>query len=595
MAKYKSEINEYIKERVDLIDLIGSAVELKRAGRTHKGLCPFHSEKTPSFVVNDDKQYYHCFGCGQSGDAITFVMDYENMDYIDALESLAERYSIDLAPMLTDGKTYDINKKELYELMRSAAKYFYSNLSRSQQVQSYLKQRGITPKIARHFGLGYAGDSWNGLMQAMQSLGASKQQLLDCGLIIKNENGRYYDRFRNRLIFPIFDARGRVVAFGGRVLDDSLPKYLNSPETLLFHKSNILYGLNFANKTRGQDTVFLVEGYMDVVAMHQFGFTTAVASLGTALTESQIAILARHYDKLIFAYDSDGAGQKAIMKSLELLAKSDLKVKILKLSQGKDPDEVLKKYGADALRTEISKAQNTIEFRINYFAKEYDLADDAERLKFLRRAYSEMIGLSPSRREFSLNFLAERLELEAALIHADFKDYVDKEKLELTSEVKEAREAVVINKRDKLYRIEVLILRRALSGKMEFMQLKQQLKQLHYEQLDVVYQALMAYYQEHEQIDVVDLSEFIELKSAEAVAKLLEKGDELSDERSLKAALLTQAQLLKEKEIKELEARIQQLRLSAKEESEPKLRAALAELLELKKSALDLAKRLKNL
>ncbi|PID80315.1 MAG: DNA primase, partial [Clostridiales bacterium] len=270
MAKYKREVTEYIKDRVDIIDVIGSSVSLKKTGRNYKGLCPFHSEKTPSFVVSQERQFYHCFGCGKSGSIFNYVMETENVDFLDALESLAERYGIDLTPFIESDQgrqKYD-NRQRLYDVMQSAARYYFKQLGGSQVARQYLQGRQLSDATARHFGLGYAPDGWQNIIEFAERAGFTRRELLDCGLILKNEQSRYYDRFRNRLMFPIFDRRGRVVAFGGRVLDDGLPKYLNSPETTIFHKSNVLYGLNFAKKRINKEkSVILVEGYMDVIAL----------------------------------------------------------------------------------------------------------------------------------------------------------------------------------------------------------------------------------------------------------------------------------------------------------------------------------------
>ncbi len=602
MPRYKNEINQYIKDNIDIVDVISTAVQLKRAGRSHKGLCPFHNEKTPSFVVNDAQQYYHCFGCGESGDVITFVMKYENLEYIDAIESLADRYHLDLSPMLSNEKWQGDDSKALYEIMRLAARHFYQNLKYERKAQIYLKERGIDGKLARHFGLGYARNQWDDILSSLKRKGASEKQLLDCGLIIKNEKGRYYDRFRNRLMFPIFDIRGRVVAFGGRVLDDSLPKYLNSPETLIFHKSNVLYGLNFASKNPKEDTVFLVEGYMDVIAMHKYGFTNTVASLGTALTSEQIKQLNRIYGKLIFAYDGDNAGQKAINKSLAPLADSDLTVKILKLTKGKDPDEVLRKYGIEEFNRQLESSINTLEFSISYFANEYDLNDTAERIKFLERSYNEIRDKSPSIVEFSLNYLADLLHLETNLIKEDYADFIAKnnsKSAHIQTQNKDLKSQIENNRNsfsgDKLYRLELVLLRYVLNGKNEYELIKEQIERFYYQNINILFKQLASYYQQNDIFESTVFSEDLDLEQSQFIFKLVKQKDVLLDNRALRTTILTQSRLLCEKEIEKLDHQIKTLRLSADSENEPKLRLAMVKLLELKKQSVELNNKLKSM
>ncbi len=516
MAKYKHEVTEYIVDHIDIVDLIGSSVTLKKAGRNYKGLCPFHSEKTPSFVVSQEKQFYHCFGCGKSGNAIGFVMETENMGFIDTLETLAERYRLDLTPFIIDDsskKRYD-NKTKLYNVMKQVARYYYSQLSEAPSALKYIEKRGIDRVVARTFGLGFARDVWDDMIKLAKREGYSQRDMLDCGLILKNEQSRYYDRFRNRLMFPIFDRRGRVVAFGGRVLDDALPKYLNSPETIIFHKSNVLYGLNFARKhINDKKSVILVEGYMDVITLHQYGYKNAVASLGTALTVHHVKQLDRIYDEVIFAYDGDAAGRAAIMKSLDVFKGTNLKVKIIAMGDYKDPDEVLQHSGADGFAKLIDNAQDTLTFSLDYIQRDYNIDNYDGRLAFLKASFQHIYALqSRSERQIYIEKLAERLKLNVNSVTYDYKKWQANQKNnkqvslqqpnQTELEVNDAAQFSALQESSKLYRIEQALLAGLINGFVDIVQFNNKIEALYYAQLDELVTALADYYQRHQAFDL---------------------------------------------------------------------------------------------
>ncbi len=557
MAKYKREVTEYLLDRVDIVDVIGSVVALKKAGRNHKGLCPFHSEKTPSFVVSQDKQFYHCFGCGQSGSAIGFIMESENIGFLDALESLAERYGVDLSPFLSDRDSlrhYD-NTAKLYDVMKQVARYYFNQLSDNRVAQQYLQRRGIARGTARAFGLGFARDSWDDIIKLAQRAGFSQRELLDCGLLSKNERARYYDRFRNRLMFPIFDRRGRVVAFGGRVLDDALPKYLNSPETAIFHKSNILYGLNFARKNLNkQKSVILVEGYIDVITLHQHGFKNAVASLGTALTEHHVKQLDRIYDEVVFAYDGDGAGRAAIMKSLQVFQGANLTVRIVDMGQYKDPDEVLQNVAADGFNDMIAAAQDTITFALDHLQQGFQIDAPDGRLAYLKEVFAYIAARTlQSERQIYIEKLAERLKLNAKSVANDYKQWhrdnakptAQRSSDSLPPDVTAAPpEAAAVAPKTKLYRVEQALLAGLLQGAIGPSDFAAAEVTFFYDALAGLAEALLAYFKMAAAFDIEAAIDHFSLEQLQLIEEIQQIKDDWQGSQTFPKMLLTQRRLM---------------------------------------------------
>jgi len=380
--------------RTDIVDLVGSYVRLNKKGNNYWGLCPFHSEKTASFSVSPDKQICYCFGCHKGGGAINFLMELENLSFVEAVQQLAQR-----AGLQVPESDYDRGRKEkrerLLEMNKEAARYFHSQLYSPQGVQAldYLRRRGLSQATLTNFGLGFAPDSWDGLLNALAEKGYDKKTVLEGGLAVSNDKGRIYDRFRNRVIFPIIDVRGSVIGFGGRVMDDPKPKYLNSPEGPVYNKSRNLFALNIAKKSKA-GRIILTEGYMDTIALHQAGFDCAVASLGTALTADHAQLLARYTKEAVIAYDGDGAGVAAAQRAIPLLEKAGLKVKVLQMRGAKDPDEFIKAYGKDAFAKLLDESTNHIEYRLEKIKSKFDLKDDAQRIEFLREATGLIASLS---------------------------------------------------------------------------------------------------------------------------------------------------------------------------------------------------------
>jgi DNA primase len=400
---------EKIKNQTDIIEIISETVNLKRSGRNYTGLCPFHNDKSPSFSVSQDKQIYKCFSCGEAGNVITFVMKQKNMDFVEALKYLAERANIPLE--IGDQESTELSKKKelLYKVNVETGRFFFANLMKNRISKEYFLNRGIKESTIKRFGLGYANDSWNNLLYHLKSKGYKDDLLIDAGLVLKSEKkGTLYDRFRNRVMFPVFDVRGKVIGFGGRVLDDSKPKYLNSPETILFHKGVNLYGLNFAVKGKIEDrTIIIVEGYMDCISLHQYGITNAVASLGTALTINQARLLKRYADKVIISYDADFAGQTATIRGLEILRDAGFEVKVLRIPEGKDPDEFLRLNGREAFLKLIDNAMPLINYKLKMAEEGIDFKNEQSLIKYGERVTSILADLNPVEKDVYIKKISE--------------------------------------------------------------------------------------------------------------------------------------------------------------------------------------------
>ena len=399
MAIPESFVDELVG-RLDITDVVGSYVRLtKRTGGSMFGLCPFHSEKTPSFAVNSDKQIYHCFGCGKGGGVINFIMEVENYPFREAIELLAKRVGMTVPD---EGTSDELSGKRqrMLELNRDAARHFHEMLlgAYGESARDYLKMRGLGMNIVTRFGIGAAPDSWSMLLDAMTKKGYKRTELLEAGLIrnSRKENG-VYDLFRNRVMFPVIDVRGNVIGFSGRILGDGEPKYLNSPDTLTFSKSRNLFGLNLARKTKSGNLI-LVEGNIDVVALHQAGFDGAVAALGTSLTSEQARLMARYSQKVVLAFDADSAGQKAALRAIPLIEKTGMNVKVIDMGSAKDPDEFLSKHGSAAFSNLLERSENHISYRLLSEKNRHDVTTDDGRLAYISAATS-MLSELPSKPE----------------------------------------------------------------------------------------------------------------------------------------------------------------------------------------------------
>ena len=394
MAFPQSFIDELLA-RNPIEEVVGRYVTLRRSGANMFGLCPFHGEKTASFSVAPDKGIYYCFGCHKGGGAINFVMEMEGLTYPDAVRALASRSGMEV-PEDDQYQSRYRQQERLWALCKEAARYFHSQLYTEAGAQglAYAQKRGMPKSVLTTFGIGFAPDSWNGLIMAMKAKGYTEQELKDAGLV-SEKGGRIYDRFRNRLMFPIIDVRGNIIGFGGRVMDDSTPKYLNSPETVIFNKRKNLFALNLARKSK-LGYLILVEGYMDAISLHQYGFDCAVASLGTSLTEEHATLISRYVEQVVLIYDGDEAGQRATKRAIPILEKAGIRVKVLQMKDAKDPDEFLKKYGADKFKLLLEESSNRVEYQLNTIARKYDLRVDDQRIRFVQEAAELICTLDSS-------------------------------------------------------------------------------------------------------------------------------------------------------------------------------------------------------
>ena len=404
--------HEYIEEltrRTDIVELVGGYVQLKRKGRLYGGLCPFHSEKTPSFYVYPDTQSFYCFGCGAGGDAVTFTKKINSIDYVEAVKLLAQRAGM---PEPTEDDKTGRLRSRILTMNKDAARFFHaclnSTVEEARQARAYWRRRGLDDKTINRFGLGYAPDDGQALYQHLRDKGYNQQELDASGLFKRSQSGRIYCLFWRRVMTPIFDLRGNIIAFGGRVLDDSKPKYINSPETMVYHKSRTLFALNIAKKSKNRRYI-LCEGYMDVISMHEAGFDTAVCACGTALTPEQAKLLSEYADEVVLSYDSDEAGQKATERSLGILGSTTLKVSVLSYQGAKDPDEFIKKYGRERFEMLLNGTANPTEFQLKKSKAKYDLRSDDGRLSYIREAIEILTerGVSPTARDVYAGRLAD--------------------------------------------------------------------------------------------------------------------------------------------------------------------------------------------
>ena len=425
-------------------EVVGQYVNLKRSGSNLFGLCPFHGEKTASFSVAPDKGIYYCFGCHKGGSVINFQMEIEGLSYPDAVRALAKRVGMEV-PEDEQYQSRYRQQERLWALHKEAARFFHSQLyaATGSDALNYALGRGMSRKILTAFGVGYAPNSWDSLCKAMRAKGYTDQELKDSGLVtVSQKNGNLFDRFRDRLMFPIIDVRGNVIAFGGRIIrkDSDAAKYLNSPEGLIFNKRKNLFGLNLAKKTK-LDYFILVEGNIDVVSLHQYGFDNAVASLGTSLTEDQAALLSRYTEKVVLIYDGDTAGQRATQRAIPILEKAGIDVKVLQLRDAKDPDEFLKKFGADRFRILLEESSNRVEYQLRAIMKKYDLKEDEQRVKFISEAaeYVSTLGNAVQREVYGtraaeaagISYEAMKIEVGKAFKRRIAREKKKQEKIDL--------------------------------------------------------------------------------------------------------------------------------------------------------------------
>jgi len=421
LVRYSEELIEEIKSNNDIVDVISQYVVLKRSGRNFFGLCPFHKEKSPSFSVSPDKQIFHCFGCGAGGNVIHFISKIENADFKEAIGILANRVGIELPTIDSqeDNKTAYLRSK-VYEINEIAAQFYHENLYKpsSKIGQEYIKKRKLDNKTLKSFLIGYSGN-YNELYKILKEKGYTEEQILASSLVNKTDDGKYIDRFRKRVMFPILDVRNKVIAFGGRVVDDSKPKYINSPENIVYSKGRHLFGLNVAKKS-DLKSIIIVEGYMDAISLYQRGITNVVASLGTALTEAQGRLLRRYAEKVIIGYDSDGAGQAATLRGLEILQNIGCDVRILQISGAKDPDEFVVKYGPERFLKCVEQAISLVEFKVKMLKQNLNLENINDKIKFLNEIASILSKVSNNiERELYIDKISKEYGVSKESIYAE--------------------------------------------------------------------------------------------------------------------------------------------------------------------------------
>lgn len=433
-SDFQSFIDEVI-EKNDIVEIVSEYTKLKRVGSRFQALCPLHNDrKSPSFSVSADKQLFHCFGCGAGGTVINFIMYKENLDFMEALKLLADRARIPMPDVRSNAQRNEMakihdKKQRMYNMNKDAGKFFYSCLTNPKYsfAMEYLKNRNISPATIKTFGLGYAPDSWNALLNHLKGLGYTESEIAECGLCVRREgDGSCYDKFRDRVMFPIIDLRGNVIGFGGRIINDKngdAAKYLNSPETLIFKKKENLFAMNFAKNSK-EDRLLIMEGYMDVISLHQKGITNAVASLGTAFTPEQAQIIKRYKGRAVLCYDADEAGQKAALRAGEILSNAGIKTKVLTVTGAKDPDEYINLKGAEMFKNLVENAVNLVEYRIAKIERQYNLDDGSEKIEFIDKVaevFSEI--KEPVEREIYMKEFSRKYDISIAAVEAHIDKY----------------------------------------------------------------------------------------------------------------------------------------------------------------------------
>lgn len=445
--RFTDDFINQLRDGNDIESVISSYIELRRRGRNLVGLCPFHNEKTPSFTVYPETSSYFCFGCGAGGDVIGFIRNIENLDYIEAVKFLADRAGMKMPDANYDDTTANLRRK-IYEANREAARFFHETLytEKGKAQLDYLLKRQVSPKMIKHFGLGAAPDDWHALGDYLLEKGFKRSELIAANLMrVSEKNGKkyYYDAFRAKVMFPVIDLRGNVVAFGGRVLDNSKPKYINTSDTLVYKKSNELFALNFA-KNGNDRRIILCEGYMDVIALHGAGFENAVAGLGTALTPEQVSLISRYADEVALCYDSDEAGQKAVRAALSLFSKTGVRAKVIRLKGGKDPDEIIKAHGKEMFAKLLNTADNDTEYKLSVLREKYIVETADGKMNFLREASKYLATTDALERDIYAMKLADELQVSKdAILHqindAARKEHYNRSKAQLSEAQKQAQ------------------------------------------------------------------------------------------------------------------------------------------------------------
>ncbi len=551
MQKSYSSAIEEIKSRCNIVDVISSVVPLKRAGTNYKGICPFHNEKTPSFIVSEQKQIFTCFGCGATGDVIEFTKRYHNISFQEAVEKLAQQYGIEITN-LYDQKGPD--KEPFYAINKLAAKYFFDAIKKpNNDGFKYMTRRKFTPETITKFGIGWADSDWQSLYDYLKKNGVTDEQMLEISLASKSDKGKVYDKFRNRVIFPIINTRGKVIGFGGRIVGEGDPKYLNSTESLVFQKKYNLFGLNLSRQEIQQEGyAIVVEGYMDVAALYQEGIKNVVASCGTALTEQQAKLLKRYTDKVILCYDADAAGVSAALRGIDILRDAGLEVRVLHVDDGKDPDEFVKKHGPDAFRKLIKeKAVADIDYKVMLIRKKYDINDTTQGVKFLKAVASVLGKLSPVEADLYIKKIAKDVGISEGALRREIEG--GSKISQISSLSKKVEEAVKVSPAQML--LEKTLIRLSFLKSEYFEKIKKYSDAFVSNEGFRVFSVLDSLYQPEKDFDIEDLKDLLsdnELVFVNNLLKEIKIGAD--DEKAFKDCIEKLEKQKKEKRKKEIQS-----------------------------------------
>ena len=529
--RYVQEIDKVIIENVDIVEFLSRYIDLKRSGKNYKGLCPFHSEKTPSFFVSPYEQLYNCFGCEAGGSIITFVSEIENLGFIDTIEFIADAVNLDLTRYIENNEDYSVEykeKEEIIKLNRDAAIYFYLKLKNDKKALKYLNDRKIDKNIIKIFGLGYVSSEWDGVMKYLLSKGYSKDLIFKAGLISKSsKNNKYYDKFRDRVIFPIFNVKGKIIAFGGRIIEknNNAPKYLNSPETVVFNKSKTLYGLNIARKNlRNNEKIILVEGYMDVVVLHKYGIKNVVAALGTSFTNEHAKIIKKYVNELIICFDSDSAGLKATYRAIKNVEGEIEKVKVIELEKGYDPDDFIKEKGRDAFDEKIRNAKASHLFLIDKLQEPLDLKKEYDLHEFIVKSKEILKDIKEySIRNHYAKIIAKRVNMTPSNIMNELFD-IQIDKIKKNNSFSGNRDIINTEKKDTdLELFEKKLLQFALIEKKfyEFIIEEYSIKEFSSKNIINIFTFLEKYYKENAEFSLENSLDFLEINESKLCSKLI--------------------------------------------------------------------------
>ncbi len=503
------EVLNEIRDRADIVDVISGYVDLKKSGSNYTGLCPFHGEKTPSFSVSEQKKIFHCFGCGVGGDQITFIMKRENLGFREAVKFLADKYNVELQQNSNVNKELVEKKKRAYSANKETAKFYFNNLRKTQRAYRYLANRGLDSKTITKFAIGYAEDSWDSLYKHLKSLNFNDSELEEFNLITKTKNGNYIDRFRNRIMFPIIDYKSRVIGFGGRVLDDSLPKYLNTRDTIVFNKGKNLYNLNLISKESDRKKIILVEGYLDVISLYQSGINYSVASLGTALTEDQAELIKRYGEEVYICYDGDNAGFKAASRAIDVLITKNISPKIVNLRDGLDPDDYIKKYGKFNFEVELKEGYNYLDYKILKVKENFNL-DTSEGLSGFTSEAAKILSRvkNPIEQDVYIDKVARQYGVSKDAISSYVSILLNNNRFKLKEtninrEVPIQKDSKFIEARQKA---EMQIIRYAIESESNFEFILNRIKPHEFKSMNcrIIFEELNYCFENHEDVDIIN-------------------------------------------------------------------------------------------